>query len=118
MIRQLEKKFYTKVDTTLKPFENHENYNCQITFDDGTQYLIYANWMRNNDLHNWKGWHCEAGATRILIDKNLNIWSGECENDRLGNVQEGWNLLPEHSTCRRDHCTGCTDDLLTAKWKP
>lgn len=118
MINPSGKKYCAKGYTTLKAFENHANYNCRITLDDGMQYFVYANWMSNNRLHYWKGWHCEAGATRILIDKNLEIWSGECVNDKLGHALEGWDLLSEHSVCRRDHCTGCTDDLLTAKWKP
>lgn len=98
--------------------ENHSNYNCEITLEDGEQYRVYANWLSNNQLHAWHGWHCEAGATRIMIDKNLNVWSGECKNDRLGSVDLDWKLLEHHSVCHRDSCTGCTEDLLTAKWQP
>lgn len=102
----------------MKAFENHHNYNCKVTLDNGEQYNIYSNWLNNNQLNAWLGWHCEAGVTRISIDKNLEIWSGECHNDRLGDSAQGWELISHHSVCRRHHCTGCTDDLLVAKWKP
>jgi len=98
-------------------FKNHTNYNCTVTLDDQTQYKIYANWMHNNQLDQFQDWHCEAGATRIWIDKNLNVWSGECANDHLGDMHTDWNLLPKPTTCQRKTCTGCTDDLLTKKWK-
>ena len=87
-------------------------------FDDGDHNLVYANWLSNNDLHHWQDWFCEAGATRVYIDKELKVWSGECHNDMLGDMHQGWQLFGQYSVCRRDICTGCTDDLLTAKWKP
>lgn len=102
----------------MTAFENHSNYNCQIITDDGAEYLVFANWLSNNNLHRWQGWHCEAGATRIYIDKELEVWSGECHNDRLGDMVTGWQLIDDHSVCRRESCTGCTDDLITAKRKP
>lgn len=99
-------------------FENHSNYNCRVTLDDGAQYQVYANWLGNNALHHWQGWHCEAGVTRILIDKNLDVWSGECKNDQLGHVDQDWTLIDHHSVCQRNSCTYCTDDLVIAKWQP
>jgi hypothetical protein len=102
----------------LKTFENHENYNCKASLEDGSQYYLYANWLSNNELHHWRDWHCEAGVTRILIDKNLNVWSGECKNDKLGDIDQGWSLFEHHSVCSKEHCTGCTEDLLTTKWCP
>ena len=101
----------------MKKFENHENYNCQITLDNTEKFLISANWMHNEQLDNWKGWVCEAGATRLLIDKNFDVYSGECKNDYLGNALSEFQLLPS-TTCLRDRCTGCTDDLIVAKHKP
>ena len=99
-------------------FENQENYNCRITTDTGEEYLVYANWLHNERLDNWQGWHCEAGATRIAIDKNLEVWSGECHNDYLGSVLEDFVIFKHNSICKRDRCTGCTDDLILAKHKP
>ena len=95
-------------------FENQENYNCRITLDSGEEYLIYANWLHNEQLDNWQGWTCEAGATRLLIDKDLKVYSGECKNDLLGSAIDEFTIL-EHSTCRQQRCTGCTDDLMVAK---
>ena len=97
---------------------NHENYNCRVSLEDGSQYHVYANWLKNNQLHHWFGWHCEAGAARMHIDKDLVVWSGECKNDELGPIDGEWSLFEHHSVCRRLKCGGCTDDLLTAKWQP
>ena len=85
--------------------------------DDGQQFYLYANWLHNNDMANWKDWHCEAGVTRLMIDKNLQIWSGDCRNDFLGHVDQEWELFQHHTICQRSTCSACTDDLLTKKWK-
>jgi len=101
----------------LKKLENHENYNCKVTTESGEEYLVYANWLHNNNLDNWKGWSCEAGATRISIDQKLNVYSGECKNDYLGSAIGEFTLL-EHTICKQERCTGCTDDLMVAKNLP
>lgn len=98
----------------MSKFENHDNYNCVISTDDGKEYRVYANWMHNNQLDSWRGWTCDAGNTRFHIDKDFGVWSGECQNDYLGNALTEWS--PTTGTvCRRTTCTGCTDDLLTKK---
>jgi hypothetical protein len=100
----------------LNKFENHSNYNCEITLDTGEQYQVYANWIHNNDLDHWQGWHCDAGHTRFYIDKRFDIWSGECQNDYLGNVLGEWSIKTD-TVCQQPTCTGCTDDLITEKSK-
>lgn len=78
--------------------------------------MVYANWIHNEKLDLWRGYHCDAGLTRFYIDKNFDIWSGECQNDHLGNVLDTWTTKP-NNRCQRDRCLGCTDDLLTRKWR-
>jgi len=97
-------------------FENHSNYNCEIVTESGQTYRVYANWLHNEKLDSWQGWECHAGESRVYIDKNLEVWSGECKNDYLGHVLHGVNLL-EKTVCKRVNCTGCTDDLIVAKKK-
>ena len=96
---------------------NHWNYNCVITTDSGEQKKVYANWIHNNGLDHWRGWHCEAGVTRFCIDDKLDVWSGECKNDFLGNALTQWTVKT-HTVCKRETCTGCTDDLLATKYQP
>lgn len=96
--------------------QNHKNYNCRVTTELSEEFLVYANWIHNEQLDNWKGWQCEAGASRLMIDKNFNVYSGECKNDSLGNALTDFTLL-EHTVCKQDRCTGCTDDLIVAKHK-
>jgi hypothetical protein len=100
----------------LNQFENHANYNCEITLDNGDQYLVFGNWIHNQELDNWQAWSCSAGYTRFYIDKNFDVWSGECKNDYLGNVLESW-ATKSNAVCARVRCTGCTDDLITEKHK-
>lgn len=98
----------------MKNFENHPNYNCKISLDTGEEYRVYANWIHNQNLDHWQGYHCSAGQTRFYIDRNFDIWSGQCENDRLGNVLEDWEIKTD-TVCHQATCTGCTDDLITEK---
>ena len=80
---------------------------------------MFANWIRNNLLDNWKGWKCYAGVTRISVDKTCNVYSGDCHNDFLGNaLDDSLNLLTEPTTCKQDRCTGCTADLMIKKYQP
>lgn len=92
----------------------HTNYNCRVTDEQGQEHLVYANWLHNQGLDTWQGWRCDAGHTRFYIDKNFDIWSGECKNNHLGNVLTEW--CPQQGTvCKQATCTGCTDDLITKK---
>tara|TARA_R110000822_G_C15233728_1_gene485593 strand:+ start:718 stop:1029 length:312 start_codon:yes stop_codon:yes gene_type:complete len=96
-------------------FEDQKFYNCEITLRNGETYRIAANWMHNQKLDKWKDWLCDAGRTRVFIDKDFNVFCGECRNDKLGNLLGEWKLLEEPTTCRQDRCTGCTDDLIINK---
>jgi hypothetical protein len=98
-------------------FENHQYYNCEVTLDTGERYNISANWMHNNDLDNFQGWECSAGQYRISIDKDLTVWSAQCENQKLGHALDGFDILSSPGICQQNRCTGCTDDLLTKKLK-
>lgn len=77
---------------------------------------MYANWLHNQDVDHWQGWHCDAGNTRFYIDKNFNVWDGECKNSLLGNALKDWNANT-NTVCTRTTCTGCTDDLMIGKHK-
>lgn len=101
-------------DSILK-FENHQYHNCKITLEDGQHFLVSANWLHNQNLDYWKDWTCDAGHRRLFVDEKFDVYSGECLNDYLGNLQTKWRLLSQSATCRRDRCTGCTDDLMIKK---
>ena len=102
---------------TSNNWSNHPNYNCKIFLDDGKQYDVFANWLHNNHYDFWKGWHCEAGAKRLYIRDDLEVFGGLCLNDHLGSLEHDFDLL-EIATCKRDRCTGCTDDLAVKKYNP
>lgn len=94
----------------------HDNYNCKITTEDGQEHLVYANWIHNEGLDNWKGYRCDAGYTNFYIDKNFDVWSGACHNNFLGNVLAEWSIKTD-TICERETCIGCTDDLITRKYQ-
>lgn len=96
-------------------FEDQPYYNCKITLSSGETYRVGANWIHNNQLDHWHGWSCSAGFHRIDIDKNFDVYSGQCHNDYLGNLKTTWAPLLGPTVCQQDRCTGCTDDLLTNK---
>ena len=96
-------------------FENHQYYNCEIELSDGSTYKVNANWLHNNNLDHWQGWECDAGYHMIEIDKDFNVYSAHCQNEKLGNVFDEWYIFDKPSTCLRARCTGCTEDLLIAK---
>ena len=73
--------------------------------------------LKNNQLDNWQGWQCEAGATRLFIDKDFSTYGGECKNDYLGSALDGFTIL-DTTICKKIRCTGCTDDLIVAKNLP
>jgi len=97
--------------------ENHKNYNCIVYTDSNQHYYLSANWIHNNKLDNWEGWQCYAGVNRIYIDDD-NVYGGNCFNDYLGSLSEGWELFYNTTTCKRKTCTGCTDDLMIEKYAP
>lgn len=98
--------------------ENHKFYNCNVDFDDGSNYLLDANWLHNNNMDFWKDWYCNAGSDRLYIAPDSSVYGGECMNDYLGNLNTEWSILLESTRCKRDRCSGCTDDLITKKHKP
>ena len=101
----------------MSTLSNHSNYNCRVLTDTGEEYLIYANWLHNNNQDHWQGWTCETGSTRLFIDKNLEVFGGECKNQYLGNALTGF-ITVENAVCKLPRCTGCTDDLMTSKSHP
>jgi len=101
----------------LIDIENHINYNCEIIIESGDKYRIYANWLHNQGLDHWDGWVCHAGNKRLYIDKDLQVFGGECRNDYLGSAIQGFGML-DKTICRRTTCTGCTDDLMVEKHAP
>lgn len=98
-------------------FEDELFYNCKIDLNTGESYLVTAYNLHGRKLDNWKGWHCNAGNTRLYIHSDGTVFNGECFTETLGNLNTNWNLLATPTVCPRNTCTGCTDDLLTTKYK-
>jgi hypothetical protein len=96
-------------------YKNHKFYNCEIELSDGNRYRVSAVWLHNSQLDFWKGWECSAGFKRLDVDMDFNVFSARCKNESLGNLFGGWKIHDKPSICRKDRCSGCTDDLLVEK---
>lgn len=96
-------------------FENHLFYNCRVYLDDGTSFVMDANWLHNNNLDQWKDWNCYAGKDRLYIDPTGKIFGAECENDFIGHIDQDWELFEQPTVCKRTRCSGCADDLMVEK---
>lgn len=96
-------------------YQDHINYNCEITLNSGETYKIFSQWLSNQKLYQWEGWQCDAGFKRLYIDVNENVYSGVCKNDPLGTLSGGWLLRENPTTCQQQHCTPNTDDLVIFK---
>ena len=101
----------------MSDIENHNNYNCRVTLESGEQYQVFSNWIHNQGLDHWRNWICHAGNKRLHIDKDFNVFGGECRNDHLGSAIGNFEML-DNTICRKDRCTGCTDDLMVEKRAP
>ena len=96
-------------------YQNHTNYNCEITLDDGETFKVFSQWLSNQKLYQWKNWNCDAGFRRLYIDVQEEVYGGVCRNEHLGNLKSGWALLNDKTVCQQDHCTVNTDDLVIFK---
>lgn len=94
---------------------NHSNYNCIIETETGEKFKVYADWLHNQHLDHWQDWECHAGSERLFIDKDLEVYSGECKNNYLGNSKHPIKLL-DGTKCKQNRCSGCTDDLAVRKY--
>jgi len=99
----------------MQEYKIDNNYNVRAWDDQGDCYLLFANRLHNEKLVNWKGWHCHAGVDMIVIDFNLNVYSGECKNDLLGNLDSDFRLIENYTICRMPTCNNCTSDLKVEK---
>ena len=98
-------------------FENELFYNCKIELNNGETYLIQANTLHNQKLDYWKDWQCYTGIDRLYIDNDRTVYNGECLTTKLGKLDGDWEIMKTPVVCPLDRCTGCTDDLLTKKFK-
>lgn len=98
-------------------YQNHTNYNCKIELDNGEVFSVYSQWLCNQQLFYWKNWECNAGFKRMYINANEEVFGGICQNEKLGDLKSGWELLTGPTICQQDHCSPNTDDLVVFKQK-
>lgn len=73
--------------------------------------------MRYNKAHNFFGWTCRAGQTRLFIQPNGDIMRATCANDpKIGNIYYDTDIFDVKPTvCKLKRCT-CFEDIMVEKW--
>jgi MoaA/NifB/PqqE/SkfB family radical SAM enzyme len=96
---------------------NDKYYNIEITLDDKSTQSTSASSLRYLNLHHFKGWQCHAGLDRIFILPDSSVYSGECENDFMGKLNDNsFELFDRPHPCKRETCTGNAYDLQVTKY--
>lgn len=102
----------------MSKIQADKNYNSSVYYSDGEVVKIYASKLKNTMLHAFKGWTCEAGYSTLYVHANGDVWSGECENEFLGNLNnETFKLLEKPGTCNKNFCSGNGAEISTKKFK-
>lgn len=92
-------------------------YNVDLQYQDGSSQRTFASKLRFMDMHHFQGWKCHAGVDRIFVLPDSAVYSGECENDFLGRLDNNsFQLLDQPQLCKRKNCTNNPDDLQTIKY--
>ena len=94
------------------------NCNAIVEYENGDTVNIYATKLYLHQLTQFKHWFCEAGSSRIFILPDGSVWSGECQNDFLGNLAQegGFTLLTKETICKQELCINNPDDLMVKKY--
>jgi hypothetical protein len=93
----------------------NENCNAIVTTTTGDSVAIFADQLIEAKLNFFYGWSCNAGSERIYIEKDFTVYSGECKNNKLGNLfDENFKILDKPVVCMQSSCT-CTGDIYTTK---
>lgn len=92
------------------------NFNTEVTLQNGEIYYLFANRLHNEKLDYWEGWKCAAGFNYLIIEPNLDVYGSMCKNDYLGNLETGFKLFDDYTTCKQPRCIGCTQDLMIEKF--
>ena len=102
----------------MTKFKADINYNCRVYYKDGDVVNIFADKLPNTNTHQFKDWACDAGYSGIYVHSNGDVWSGECENDFLGNLNDNsFELLDSPGRCKRKFCTTNIGELSITKSK-
>lgn len=106
-------------DKEIDPLVNLEDeyYNIEVTSADGARQLTFGTKLRYLDLHHFRGWKCHAGLDRIFITPDSSVYSGECENDFMGKLDDNsFKLFDRPQLCKRETCTNNPSDIQTIKY--
>lgn len=114
-----------KIDQAHKTIQDYVNihtiprdefYNITVEYDNGETDQTYATRLNFLKLNCFTGWNCYAGAYRINIASNGQVYSGECYNDDLGSLVDGsFQIRSEPTICKLATCTGNPDDIMMHK---
>ena len=98
--------------------EEHHN-NIIVHYADGTSIKTYATRLKFLGLDKFYNWPCDAGIARMSIHPNGDVYSAECDNDYMGNLDnDTFELFTEPKPCKFATCTNNPDNLMVDKRSP
>lgn len=88
-----------------------------VTWNTGEETALDIDQLMKEDLHKFKGWHCEAGNEVIVIEPGCDVSLATCGTRHLGHwTKFDISLLEQSFICPRDYCH-CGIDIKATKTK-
>lgn len=89
----------------------------KVTWSDNKETDLDIDQLMKEDLHKFKGWHCEAGNEVIVLEPGCDVSLATCGTRHLGHWTKFDPSMLEHSfICPRDYCH-CGIDIKATKSK-
>lgn len=105
------------INTFQLPVEHYNN--IIVHYEDGTNIRTYATRLKFLGLDKFHNWNCNAGIARISINPNGDVYSAECNNDFIGNLDNNtFELYTQARPCKFATCTNNPDNLMVDKRSP
>lgn len=97
-----------------KPLSANLARRGQIINEQST--LLNQSHLLINKQNQYIDWQCYGGLEYIVIDQYGNIYTSQCRQNPLGNIQDAQISWPEHpQICRKKSCF-CSSDLFLTKF--
>ena len=92
-----------------------------LVIDKHNKYSEYDEiFLMNSGLTNWKGWLCSIGQINLEIEKNGNVYGGNCKQriyyNNLYNSNFSFSPVKNLTVCNQDYCK-CFHDISIYKIK-
>lgn len=102
---------YEKINLSKLPIATH------LVIDGEERHIFYTNELISNNLHTFKGWYCEIGLKRLVINYDGTIYPAQCQTAKqlpLGNMKDKVFKKIEGAICSTNYCD-CAPEIRIPK---